>query len=63
MNQTVDWNQYSISNPGDCGSCRYHEWNRIEHRTYCRNPESWEHGQFKRNDESCDKYETAGAGR
>lgn len=42
---------------GNCGSCRFQEWDRFKHRTYCGNDESTRRGEYLMNNEGCDNYE------
>ena len=48
---------FSTHHDYTCSDCVFHIFNHTDHRTYCRNPDSWEFNCFKLNIDSCDKYQ------
>ena len=50
----IDWT--NLFDQRTCSGCIFHVFNRVDHRTYCRNPDSWENGSFKLNNDSCDCF-------
>ena len=54
----IDWTQFTNQESGNtCSDCIFHVWNFIEHRTYCRNPDSHNADTFTMNNDTCDHYE------